>query len=739
MFLRATLSHAAEGDLVISVPDGWKEAEISFERHPDLHCVRPKFNTPFDFYGKNVIAGIDGGRDFILKVEKNHGPDAVLGILVERSQDGSKWKTLADQELSLSDAFADKVGVDHRVESTLTDKSFWAKFISRFETSVNINSDTNEDGSIADTHTPIDLTLTGQTLRQQAYADTGELATILAEVYEGTASTIPDNTYLEGEPSTTVLDEIEDHYSQFADLNSSLPAASFVAKYAGEYQVNARIYAYRKGSSLLAPLKGVGVDIADWYIDIDGTQHIMTHAEEFYNGVDGLDGTVSRFTIADTYTLAAGSEIRIYGYSNQFFDDNPVRWIASTSVNKSFFEVIADTEFEDSQIQADLIHDVGAKISDRITAVNGSFYSEVLGSPYTVTRMYAEEGIYWPYANALGLHARGYTLTEKPVFMSMKEYWDGINPIFNLGMGIKTIDGVEKIYIGKKAEFYPTDRVSVRLSGVYKITRKYDRDHQFNLIEQGYEKGKIEDVAGLDDWLQSSWATRFKKIGKKFTNYSKMIGCSLTWEQARRTSIEKSADYKYDNDVLIVNVKRVADAPYVPALDEEFDSVTNLINEATRYNKKLTPARNFLRWINYYSGCLQAYLSSTFHFAGGDGNTDMTSEMIDNGDVEAFGGDVMSEKQNIPVSEDFIFLPMPYEIEHYVTFSQLEAMLADPEAAIEISQTQADHKLFFMKNVKVQLSNGKITGELWPKEFMELQVVSKPGRIFSDEFGPEFG
>jgi hypothetical protein len=733
--------------LVINTPDGWKEAEINFARHPDLHSVRPSFNTPFDFYGKNIIGGIDGGRDFILKMEKKYGPDAVIGVLVERSTDGFTWKTLAEQEFPISGPFSEKVGVDHRVESTFTDKSFWAKFISRFETPVNINATTNEDGGEADVVAPIDLTLTSQKIPQNFFGES-DIGIHFANVDNG--------DFIQFDHDIIKLDEIEERFSLGSTLMGSLPSWHFAVKFDGDYTFDVK----RECSLFDTELPDIGYRYSDswldWYIRKNDEDPILFNHVNV--GTEYVDGR-TLYSYAGTQTLKAGDVIRIYGFFHTNIADfnmfnvwgyggsdgiNNVGVFThqnypGTNPNPSYTSILANTTYPDTQIQADLIHDLGAKICDRITGVNDSFYSEVLGSPYTVARTYAEAGIYWEYAHAKALQIRGYTLTEKPFFASMRDYWQGINPIFNLGMGIKKINGADKIYIGKKEEFYPTDRVSVRLSGVYKITRMYDADHQFNVIQNGYEKGEIEDISGLDDWLRVNRATIFKKIGKKLVNLSKMIGTSLTWEHARRTTRVKSADYKYDNDIFIVNVKRVEGEPYVPALNEEFDAVTGLLNEATRYNKKLTPARNFLRWINYYSGCIQAYLSSTFRFAGGEGNYDMTSEMIDNGDVESFGGAVLSEKQNIPVSTDFIFLPMPYKIEHYVTFSQLEAMLADPEAAIEISQTQTGHKPFFIKSLSVQLATGKITGELWPKEFMELQVVNKPSRVFSDEFGGEFG
>jgi hypothetical protein len=398
------------------------------------------------------------------------------------------------------------------------------------------------------------------------------------------------------------------------------------------------------------------------------------------------------------------------------------------------------SEFPETQTKAELIHDLFSKTCDRVLGADDTFYSPDLGSPYNTTKQYEEEGPDWAYALSKFLQVRGYTLTEKPFFTTMRDLWQGWNPIGNYGMGTVTVDDEQKILVARKKYFFPDDRVSIRLSGVWKMRQFDDGNLQFSSIEDGYEKSEIEDVGGIDD-VHGTRITNsvFTRIGQKFVNKSRFIA-SLIWEQARRTLRTQSSDYKYDDDIGIVNVRRVDGQPYVPVLDENFSSVTNLQNEATRYNKVITPRRNFLRWLDFYSIGLQDYLSSFFNFGSGTGNYDMSAIMADNGEPESFGGAALSEKQNIPVSDSPLFTAEVYEIqEHFITSAQLAAMIADPDAAIEVSQTDTDYVKFYTKLIEVIPATGELSGTAWAKEHMDLKVVPKTQRIFGGEFGDEFG
>lgn len=289
----------------------------------------------------------------------------------------------------------------------------------------------------------------------------------------------------------------------------------------------------------------------------------------------------------------------------------------------------------------------------------------------------------------------------------------------------------EKVY-----QYDESDGTSVDFSNVWDITRKYDNDRIFNKVEIGYTRWQSEDVSGIDDpQSKKTYATRFKKVGKSIQLYSEWMAASLAIEQTRRTTREKSADYKYDNETFIIALNPLPqdESPdtspdylhFDPELDENFSSVTNLLNSETRYNLRLTPARNFLRWQNYLQGALQVNVGSDFKFSSAEGNYDMTSTMDDGGCLnDAFNGVELSEKENIQVTTDYIHLAQLYEFSIPMDWSDYVLIRDNRRKPIGVSQSNTGHVNMFIKTLEFKPVEGSATILAWAKEFLELSVVA---------------
>lgn len=298
-----------------------------------------------------------------------------------------------------------------------------------------------------------------------------------------------------------------------------------------------------------------------------------------------------------------------------------------------------------------------------------------------------------------------------------------IDSFMDLTPSVPASDGLIDVIRVEEKEFFYDPIPSVYFDYVFEISREYDDDRIFNKIEIGYANWQSEDISGIDDpQTKHTYATRFKKIGKGIELHSDFIAASLAIEVTRRQTIEKSKDYKFDNNTFIIslNPDDVSPDAYIPELDENYDSITNLLNSETRYNPGLTPGRNFLRWINYFNIGLAAYQSSVYKFTNGEGNYDMTSEMIPNACGDDFGGEVLSEKQSIPVTSDRLHISMLYTIEINLAWDDYVLMRANRKKAIGISQTDANHTAFFIKSLEYELCKGKATIKAWPKEYFEI-------------------
>lgn len=292
------------------------------------------------------------------------------------------------------------------------------------------------------------------------------------------------------------------------------------------------------------------------------------------------------------------------------------------------------------------------------------------------------------------------------------------------------------IRIEDKASWYDdSEGTIIDFSNIRDISRKFDNDRIFNKVSIGYARWESEDISGIDDpQTKKTYATRFKKAGKGIDLYSEFIAASLVIEQARRTSKIKSADYKYDNETFIIALNEVPqdESPdispdiltFIPELDENFTTVENLQSSDTRYNLKLTPARNFLRWQNFLQGALQSYLGSYFTFTSGEGNYDAAATMDPNGCTEDYEGISLDEKGDILADTNYLHLPELYEITIPMDWNEYQLIRDNRKRPIGISLSDSGHVAMFIKTLQYKPVKGTCEILAWSKEYLDLSYYT---------------
>lgn len=723
---RFTLRHAEVGNLEITEPDGWIDAKLKLERHDDFHSLIEYFEGAFIFYGNN---GVDnGGIDFIRYVEQNYGPDATIRIEIEVSFDSAKtYEAIFFGQLDLTTINELK---DNRAQIAIIRDDFWAKFISRKDTPVNLQATVDLDDNPISPVDIIYLNLSSQKIQKQYR---GELE---ANIFL-TQGEMNVGEYVQIDFDKEILNEIEEKYHLPNAVNPEIPVNIFYMTEQGSYTFD-----YRMEATARDTITGDGYPTAPYvtmFIQFGTGTPIQMTETDFGSALD--ESTV--YTYNATHDILAGEIVRIYGeIIGDISDANSPSTAqmafsvytaiaittpsgAGTTQNNTkatHLYVTAQTVTPATRDEAFLIHDAAAAILNAYNLEEPNpFYSEFFGSPLTNARVYDLEGCGWSNAVIKGLQLRGYLLEDKSFFMSFDHWWKGINPIYNLGLGYDetaTTPDQSLIRVEKKSYFYSRE-ISTNFDYIFEISREYDEDRIFNKIEIGYANWEAEDISGIDDpQTKHTYATRFKKIGKGIQIHSEFIAASLAIESTRRQTIEKSKDYKFDNNTFIIaiNPEDVSPDAYAPELDENFSSITNLLNSETRYNIRHSVGRNFLRWRNYLSGALQSYGNSQYKFVWGEGNYDMVSDFSTPCDV----GGSLSEKENINVTTDFLHLPLLYTIEINLAWDDYVAIRDARHKAIGISQTDSDHAMFFIKSLEYELVKGKATIKAWPVEFFNI-------------------
>lgn len=799
--IRITLTHTIAGSMVISDPGGWADAVHGFERN-QFHSITEYYKNTHSLYGSNGVE--DSGRDWVKNIEKLYGPDSLIEALVEISVDDADYETVFSGQLPIESAI-EILDFDHTMQMTFDPKGFWTTFKARIKTPVPIFGDVDLDGNAVTPLVPFDVNLSSQKVRanlayfQGKLFDSGFLGYLTGPDYN-VEIPVYDSTnnknFITIDLDSITLDEIKQYYPTLLGASVELPPPNLIPIYDGDYTLDFKwsltLKATVNSATGLHDSVGVGVyNLAhsrfriedtwtDWFLKIGNDPEIAFDkvADEAPGNGPFTDQWVT-FSLSVTQFIAKGTPIRIYGKTynglggnfgagnNTFFvdvlqlvllgkDNSEIHWpftITDTELQfgtqdfDSHINVQADTVFPATVAPALLIHDLGAAIVRKITGVENSFFSKFLGRVNTLSRVYDENGCGSPYIDLKGLQLRGYNIIDKPPAMSFEEYWKIYEPLLNLGLGYKVIDGVDTVVVEEKASFYDSANVSIRLSNVKKIKKQWDHDYIYNRVEFGFPNGQDELTSGLDDpQSERTSATILKNIGDTLTVKSEGIAASLTIEDARRTTKEFSKDYKFDDKDFIIKVVEDG-ATFKPETTEGYNTVTNLLNWETRYNKDVTPMRMFIRWLNIASMGLQYALSSVFKFVEGTGNYDMVVNK-DDGCLGSYSNADLREKQDIPVTAPLHF-PLLYDIEHYLTYDQLRLLQAHPEYAIEISQTESNYIKFFLKVAEFKQSDGTFKLTAWPIEFFDIQYVDNDthdyenpnpprGRIFDRTYNKPF-
>lgn len=735
---RVTLSNDIEGSLVISEPGGWDDAKMLLQRNMEFHSLVEYYDQPLEFYGVDNVN--NGGILYIRNIEQTQGIDAQITILFEISNDvGVTYEVVVNHIISVESV---KETDFYKAEMGIIQTGFWEYFINRKGTPVDLLSTTDLDGQIRDAINAITIQLPSQKIRENSHY-TESFGIAFDE------QSVSLNDYIQIGFDNGILDEAQTKYTILTAINPDLPVWIFSPKYSGNHTFEVNVPMSVTGVIILCDASATPFvedptsSYVDWFIQKNEEAAIQLTATDFTNG--------TQYFCSETFPLVVNDIVRLYGivtstaweqlgpsgglqrrhlfiwgndnsavatYQNAACTDTLINYgPIPTGLEAAYLKITADTIYDDTDCEGFFIHEAGNAITDRIIGRDGTFYSEYLGNTLTQIQTYSDDGCGSKYAVTRGLNVRGYTLAEKPFFMSFDTWWNGINPILNLGLGYEMLGSpeVEVLRIEPKRYFY-NPITSIDFDFVNNIERSYNPDFVFKAIEIGFEKWSAESASGVDDpQSKRVYNTRFKTVGQEIKILSKFIAASLAIEQTRRNRVEQGKDWRLDEDVMIIAMNLDGSPEFQPELDENFSSVTNLLNSDTRYNIRLSVARNFERWKDFFNGCLQWYVNDSpdeeYRFASGEGNFDMTST-LDSSDCDAIGGSPepsLSEKQNIEVTDDFLFMPIVYTFEHPMTWEQYKTIRDNRNNAIGVSRSDENHISCYIMELEYQLTHGSAT------------------------------
>ena len=284
-----------------------------------------------------------------------------------------------------------------------------------------------------------------------------------------------------------------------------------------------------------------------------------------------------------------------------------------------------------------LINETLSRISESLTNDCLRVYSEYYGR--TDSQPYSTEetgcGGLRSLTNGLLLRQTKLVDDSEPNFvLSMKDAFNGLYPIDNIGMGMETDPnrtGYDLLRIEPKEYFYQNVQIA-DLSGSRETTLKLQPKDYIQNLKFGYNLWETESTLGLDDiHSQREYRSTLSNISNTLELITLFVASHYAIEYTRREIGKSLYDYKYDNEVFIIQNRRKfeidPDGDYEFIAETYFDNVGNILQSFSdilqpqfRRNIRLSPLRNILRHLKDLLRTYHPNPNGEFQFTAGTGN-----------------------------------------------------------------------------------------------------------------------
>lgn len=482
-------------------------------------------------------------------------------------------------------------------------------------------------------------------------------------------------------------------------------------------------YSLRKKGSFSLTGSGEVIQIKVKLITWDGTGNIFddhTVIDEitvYDNPGDPLESGTFDGSLSGSTPLADG--VGLYGIVEflvlAFVLTNTQGTIAFD--DESFFTLTAPklcpaTDANVYLINESLSH-VAEAITDGCLKVKSDYYGRTDSQPYAST----EDGCGSLRILTSGLKIR--RAENGKFFFSLKDGFDGLKGIDNIGMGIETnpnLPNAEWLRIEPVEYFYQDEEV-LAFPFVPNAVENTQEQQHYSLIKTGYKKWEVENINGLNEFNSNrEYRTSLSTVNNTLDITSAFIAGGYPWEITRQQSFAATgqADTKFDNDTFIACVERDAYGYHIE--QGNIENPTNIFSPSTAYNWRIRPLSNLMRWfksiINSYPNIVDT--TNKLFFSSGTGNFLASGELsniydackLENGqkaeNKDLYYSDFVDQTDAVPLwKPDHLIFKYPLSVAEYKTLKQ------KPYGYISAQCGNGEWRKGFVQEVRYSLLKGE--------------------------------
>lgn len=432
-----------------------------------------------------------------------------------------------------------------------------------------------------------------------------------------------------------------------------------------------------------------------------------------------VDLTVGPFdqSFSGTTTLNIGEGIWGFFEVHQVTLDEAASYVEfdpETSVNITAVRSCPGTEAKVYALNETISRVVEA-ITNGCLKVKSDLYGRTDSQPYSSS----EDGCGSLRVVNSGLQLRN--AEDAKLFLSIKDIFEGLNPIDNIGFGVEPDDyrvGFDVLRIEGVEHFYQDNEI-LSCPLVPNIEFEIDESGHYSTIRVGYEKWQIENTSGLDEFNSTrEYRTSLSSVNNQLNIVSKWVTGGYPIEQTRQQSFAStgSADTKFDNDTFLYSVIKT-----LYSFEIEQGNVTNAANifsPGSVYNWRLRPYYNLMRWMKSIGASYTNLtdVSNKLFFTSGTGNYLASGEMtstfckMENGpkaENASVGAGDFTEDQYTPLwRPEYAKYTYPLSVEQYHNLKQ------NPYGYISFQCGNGAWLKGFIKGVRWQTTKGEAEFQL---------------------------
>ena len=326
-------------------------------------------------------------------------------------------------------------------------------------------------------------------------------------------------------------------------------------------------------------------------------------------------------------------------------------------------------------IRAFAVYDAFLRVVQQLTGVDDCLRSDTFGRTDTPIHTYSADGIILHLLKGRFLRDN----SEMPFPVSLKDLFESINSIYNIGLAVESgnVVRIEKIdyFFQNTITLDISDIVTPEITTIEVSPEDIYKQIQVGFDKFGNQKDVTNDVSNIEFNTKATYTTEIKSVTTGLNIISKVRGDSTDIiKLANDTDLAKNASG--DNDLFFL--KSVRDTSgFKVETDEQFSSIIGAPYGTKTLNLDLSPARSLLRWGDIIHAGLKI---GTIRWQNTDNNYKLSTQKT---------------TETVPVTEradiDYSVLAPPIfkaekiKVTVALTFTQINTIFENPNGLIKIS------------------------------------------------------